>query len=262
MSNATMPALPRTGGALSVRGLTKSYGGVKALNGVDFEVAPGEILGLIGPNGSGKTTTIDCLCGLQRADAGSVRLDDNDITGWRTTRLAHAGMVRTFQSVRTFETLTVRRNLHLADLGRRTPRSRLRDLLKIENGAGPLDDRIDALIERFDLRRVADLPAGELSYGQRKLVEFAAACVRPPQVLLLDEPVAAVNPTVGASIRDWIEETAKSGTTVVLVEHNIEMVVDVCDRIVVLDQGRKIADGGPRQVIDLPEVQEAYFGRA
>lgn len=262
MTATRAPADGRVGGHLSVRGLTKAYGGVKALEDVGFEVAPGEILGLIGPNGSGKTTTIDCLCGLQRGDEGTVHLDGHEITNWRTTRLAHVGMVRTFQAVRTFESLTVRENLQMAELGRRALRSRLRDLLAMSDRTGPLDAHIDGLIERFGLSHVVATPAGELSYGQRKLVEFAAACVRPPRVLLLDEPVAAVNPTVGASIRDLIRDIAGGGTTVLLVEHNIEMVIDVCDRIVVLDRGRKIAEGEPAQVIDLPEVQEAYFGRA
>lgn len=247
-------------GTLTVQGLTKAYAGVRALDAVSFTVTRGEIVGLIGPNGSGKTTTIDCVSGLQSPDAGAVRLDGRDVTRWRTDRLAHLGLVRTFQQVRTFESLTVRHNLRVAALGRRARSRRLIDLARPNREDAALRDRIDELIDTFALGPVADRIAGEISYGQRKLVEFAAACVVPPRVLLLDEPVAAVNPVIGNLIRDRIRALNESGTTVLLVEHNIELVVGLCHRVIVLNQGRTLAEGDPAQVIARDDVQEAYFG--
>lgn len=249
-----------SGGTLAIRGLAKAYDGVRALDGVSFTVDAGQIVGLIGPNGSGKTTAIDCVTGLQRPDSGEVVLDGRNVSRQRTDRLAHLGLVRTFQQVRTFETLSVRRNLRVAALGRRPRSRRVADLVRLDREEPELRGRVDELLEEFGLAAVADKPAGELSYGQRKLVEFAAACVRPPRVLLLDEPVAAVNPTLGNLIRDRIRDFNAAGTSVLLVEHNIELVVDICHRVVVLNQGRTIAEGDPAEVIAMAEVQEAYFG--
>jgi branched-chain amino acid transport system ATP-binding protein len=249
-----------TGGTLVVRGLGKSYAGVRALDGVSLTVPAGAIVGLIGPNGSGKTTAIDCVTGLQRRDTGTVELDGRDVTSWRPDRLAHHGLVRTFQQVRTFESLTVRHNLRVAALGRRPRSRRLADLLRPDREDRALRVRLDELVDTFALGPVADRPAGQISYGQRKLVEFAAACVVPPRVLLLDEPVAAVNPTVGTVVRDRIRDLNAAGTTVLLVEHNIELVVGLCDRVVVLHQGRTLAEGEPGEVIARDDVQEAYFG--
>jgi branched-chain amino acid transport system ATP-binding protein len=159
-----------------------------------------------------------------------------------------------------FASLTVRGNLRIASLGRRPRARRLADLLVWDREPPALRARLDELIEDFALTRVADLPAGQLSYGQRKLVEFAAACVEPPRVLLLDEPVAAVNPTIGALMGERIRAMNAAGTSVLLVEHNIEMVVGICHRIVVLNQGRNLAEGRPADVMGLDRVQEAYFG--
>ncbi|SCL27132.1 branched-chain amino acid transport system ATP-binding protein [Micromonospora pallida] len=250
-----------TGGELAVRGLRKAYAGVRALDGVSITVPAGEIVGLIGPNGSGKTTAIDCVTGLQRLDAGTVHLDGRDVTSWRPDRLAHHGLVRTFQQVRTFESLTVRHNLRVAALGRRSRSRRLADLVRPDREDPALRARLDELVDSFALGPVAHRLAGEVSYGQRKLIEFAAACVVPPRVLLLDEPVAAVNPTVGNVIRDRIRDLNAAGTTVLLVEHNIELVVGLCHRVVVLHQGHTLAQGKPGEVIARDDVQEAYFGR-
>ncbi|MEV0328373.1 ABC transporter ATP-binding protein [Micromonospora echinospora] len=249
-----------SGGELAVRGLGKAYAGVRALDDVSIAVPAGAIVGLIGPNGSGKTTAIDCVTGLQRPDTGTVELDGRDITGWRPDRLAHHGLVRTFQQVRTFESLTVRQNLRVAALGRRPRSRRLADLVRPDREDRALRTRLDELVDTFALGPVAHHPAGQVSYGQRKLIEFAAACVLPPRVLLLDEPVAAVNPTVGNLIRDRIRDLNAAGTTVLLVEHNIDLVVGLCHRLVVLDQGRTLAQGRPGEVIARDDVQEAYLG--
>lgn len=246
-----------SGGALSIEGLTKAFYGVKALDRVSFTVGPGELLGLIGPNGSGKTTLIDCVTGLTRPTGGTVRLDGRDITGLAPHRLARERLVRTFQTVRVFGTLTVRQNIllgALASSGAASFFTRTEHWKAREEAAA-------RLIEEFDLVRVASDPASSLSYGQRKLVEFAAGLMCRPRVVLLDEPVAAVNPTLALTIRQHIRDLHESGATIVLVEHNMELVMGLCQRLVVLDHGIKIADGAPRDVIDRPDVQEAYFGR-
>jgi branched-chain amino acid transport system ATP-binding protein len=244
-----------------VSGLTKAFYGVRALDEVSFSVGAGELIGLIGPNGSGKTTAIDCISGFQNPDAGAVTLDGASIFRKPPHALTQRGLLRTFQSVRVFGTLSVRANLRTAALGRLTRRRRLTALAHRDREWPGVDERIDELLAAFAIAHHADTPAGELSYGQRKLVEFAAACVFPPRLLLLDEPVAAVNPTIINVIRDWIVQMNAAGTTVLLVEHNIELVVGLCHRVVVLDHGVKIADGDPSDVMRLETVQEAYFGR-
>jgi branched-chain amino acid transport system ATP-binding protein len=254
--------LQPAGSALEVTGLTKRFYGVAALDAVDFLVRPGELVGLIGPNGSGKTTAIDCISGLQRADAGSVRVDGDDVVRSSPHALARRGVARTFQNVRVFGTVSVRRNLMVAALASGGHRlQRLTGFLApVERWPG-IEERIEEVLEMFGLRRVGDLPAGQLSYGQRKLVEFAASMMVKPRLLLLDEPVAAVNPTIANVIRDWIKSVHASGVTVLLVEHNIELVMQICQRLVVLDHGVKIADGEPAAVVNHAHVQEAYLGR-
>ena len=244
------------GGQLRVTGLSKAYHGVRALHDLSFSVEPGEIVGLIGPNGSGKTTAIDCITGFARPDAMRVLLDGIDVSGVRPNRLAARGLVRTFQQVRVFGTLPVRDNIatggfvpgHGARGGRRKHWRAIRA-------------RTEELIDRFGLRQVADTRADRLSYGQRKMVELAAALLCRPRVLLLDEPVAAINPTLALQIRDQILAMHRDGVSILLVEHNMELVTGVCQRVVVLDHGVKIAEGTPDEVMRLTEVQEAYFGR-
>jgi ABC-type branched-subunit amino acid transport system ATPase component len=235
---------------LQVRGLTKAFYGVHALREIDFTVEPGELVGMIGPNGSGKTTAIDCISGFQKADAGEVHFGGQSVTGLPAHRLVKLGMVRTFQTVRVFPTLTVRQNIRAGALA-----------TAYSEGRNAVEQRVEALTDRFNLRRVADQPAGELSYGQRKLLELATGLVGRPQLLLLDEPVAAVNPTLAQTIIAEVLELHRSGVSVLLIEHNIEVVMNVCQRLVVLDHGEKVADGVPTEVINLPHVQEAYFGR-
>jgi branched-chain amino acid transport system ATP-binding protein len=249
------------GAELGVSGLTKAFYGVRALDQVDFTVGAGELVGLIGPNGSGKTTAIDCISGFQSPDAGAVTLDGASIYRKPPHTLTKHGLLRTFQSVRVFPTLSVRANLRTAALGRLSRARRLQALLHRDREWPGVDERIDELLHAFAIAHHADTAAGDLSYGQRKLVEFAAACVFPPRLLLLDEPVAAVNPTIINVIRDWIVRMNDGGTTIVLVEHNIELVVGLCRRVVVLDHGVKIADGDPNDVMRMDAVQEAYFGR-
>jgi len=246
---------------LEVRSLTKLYQGVHALQDLSFVVEPGELVGLIGPNGSGKTTAIDCVSGVQAADGGAVLFGDRSILGTPTYNLAKHGLARTFQTVRVFPMLTVEQNLLVAGLGRASHWDEWRQYLRRQDRWPVLHERSRELIALFGLQRVADTPAGHLSYGQRKLVEFAAALVIPPRVLLLDEPVAAVNPTTANVIREWILRLHSDGVSILLVEHNMEFVLGVCERLIVLDHGLKIAEGEPTAVMKDPGVQEAYFGR-
>jgi branched-chain amino acid transport system ATP-binding protein len=243
------------GARLEIRNLTKAFGGLTALDDVNLAVDSGELVGLIGPNGSGKTTAIDCISGFQNPDAVHALLDGTPIAGERPDQLATRGMVRTFQQVRIFATLTVRQNIRM---GGWATRGRARGTSRVD--WDDVDVRTDELINLFELRRLADSPAGRLSYGQRKLVEFAAGMQCRPRLVLLDEPVAAVNPTLAQALRRRIVDLNQAGVSVLLVEHNMELVTGICSRIVVLDHGVKIADGPPEAVMAMKEVQEAYFG--
>lgn len=249
------------GGNLEVHGLTKSFGGVRAVDGVSFSVRPGELVGLIGPNGSGKSTSLDCISGVQRPDSGRITLDGRSIYGLSPHHLAKSGLIRTFQSTKVFGTLSVEQNLRLAMLGRRKTTQEVSRYLS-RSGMNR-DERlhIESLIEMFGLSHVRTQEAAHLSYGQRKLVQFASSLVVKPKVLLLDEPMGGVNPTVGQTLRSWIEALRKQGISIILVEHNMELVTSICDRLVVLDHGQKIADEVPTKVVTMHNVQEAYFGR-
>lgn len=238
------------GGSLIVSALSKSFLGVRALAGISFRVHEGEFVGLIGPNGSGKTTLIDCISGFVRPDAGRVIFSGHDILGWSPHRIARKGLIRTFQMARAFPTLTVVENLHASVLHRNKRRA-----------SRPARLHVDELIEKLGLSHVAQTRAAELSYGQRKLVELASGLVAQPRLLLLDEPIAAINPTLALTIMEEIRELHTSGTSILLVEHNIEAVIRLAQRLVVLDHGTKIADGPPDAVITSETVQEAYFGR-
>jgi ABC-type branched-subunit amino acid transport system ATPase component len=257
-----MSALARpTADRLEVRQLTKRFRGVHALDDVSFSVRPGELVGLIGPNGSGKSTALDCICALQRPDAGEVRLDGQPLAARGPHRLARSGIARTFQDARVFDALTVAENLGLASMGATPGRRRWSTLLGpwSRTRAVTLHD-MTRLLDGLGLGGLASRRAGELSYGQRKLVDLAAAAIQRPRLLLLDEPVAAVSPVIIETITDLLRRLHHEGVAILLVEHNLELVQDLCDRVVVLDSGRLIADGDPRDVIQRKEVHAAYFG--
>jgi branched-chain amino acid transport system ATP-binding protein len=248
---------------LEVRGLTKRFLGVTAVDGVDLALEPGELVSLIGPNGSGKTTLFNCVTGSLAADAGRITFDGHDITGAPPHRVARLGIARTFQLVSVFPRLTALENLlvfvqqHQEEslLGRlvRAPRVR-----RLETQAVA---RARALLDLVGLGGRADALAGEFSYGQRKLLAFAAALMPDPQLVLLDEPAAAVNPTMINQMMGHVRALHRQGKTILLVEHNMEVVMDVSQRVVVLDHGQKIAEGPPHAIRRDPRVIEAYFGR-
>ena len=242
---------------LEVRGLTKTFGGIGAVNGVSFDVHPGEILGLIGPNGSGKSTLFNCILGQLAPSSGEVRVDGRPITGMRPSDLNLLGIGRTFQLLQVFPQLSVRENLILSG---QEHQGSMWSRLVGRPDAG-LTVAANRMIEFFRLAAVADERAGALSYGQQKLLDVAMAFMAGPRLVLLDEPAGGVNPTMLAGLRERlraINETEKA--TFVVIEHNMEFVMSLCTRILVLAEGRLIAAGTPAEIRSNRDVIEAYLG--
>ncbi|MFM7270517.1 MAG: ABC transporter ATP-binding protein [Actinomycetes bacterium] len=243
-----------SGPVLQVDELTVAYGGLLAVEGVSFAVAPGEVFGLIGPNGAGKTSCIDALTGFTPA-RGRVRLGDRPIDELPTHRRARAGLARTFQSVELFEDLTVTENLTVAssDPVWWSP---------IVDAVRPRRTTADVAwaLEAVGLTELGTARPSELSHGQRRLVGVARALVRRPTVLLLDEPAAGLDTVESAALGRRIRDIASTGVAVLLVDHDMGLVLSVCDRVAVLDFGHLIATGTPAAVRDDPVVVAAYLG--
>lgn len=249
---------------LEIKNLRKSYGAVKAVNDVSIHIDRGEIAGMIGPNGSGKSTFFDCSTGLAKPDAGTVKLDGQDITGWSLNRIAREGrMLRSFQKTVVFKSLDVEENLIIAGqmftfpslwstfgLGRM---SRQRVL--------GLRERALELIKMAGLWDVRHQPAGNLSGGQQKLIQFASMLMPEPKLILLDEPMAGINPKIIERVVDTILYANTSlGVSFLVIEHNIDVVTSICQRVIVLDQGQKLVEGLPQDIIQDQRVREAYLG--
>ena len=241
---------------LEVQSVSKAFGGIQALSDCSIAVEQGSITGLIGPNGSGKTTLFNVITGYEQVDSGQIRFDGKAITGQKPDKVFGLGIGRTFQLTRVFPRLTVLENMHIA-----IPRKEgIRGLLK---HWGPSQEQRQALdlLEFVGLTTLKDTPAGNLSYGQKKLLEFALILVAQPQVVLLDEPAGGVNPTMINYLAERIRLlNQQKGITFLVVEHNMEFVMGLCHTINVMHRGMKIAEGAPVEVRENPAVLDAYLG--
>ena len=230
---------------LTVEGVRKSFGGVVAVNAVSLALERGRIYGLIGPNGSGKTTLFNCITGVERPDAGRIALNGEHIDGMPPYRIAQRGVGRTFQVIRVFPELTALENLLVVTCG----------------SAAAAEARALELLRFVKLERLRGEYAGNLSYGQQKLVEFVRMLMRDPSLVLLDEPAAGVNRTLLNDLLDAVKDLRDHGKTILLVEHDMKVVMGLCETVFVLDHGEKIAEGPPGLIQSDERVIEAYFGR-
>ena len=248
---------------LEIRGLFRSYYGVHALSGVDLSVDPGRITGLIGPNGAGKTTLFNCISGLVPPDSGTVLFEQSDITGWRPDRITGRGLVRTFQIARGFPRLSVLENLLL--YGGHQPGERLMHAVLASPASrrreAVLCERANAIAARLNLTRVLYSRAADLSGGQKKLLEIGRALMAEPKLLLLDEPVAGVNPSLAREIGEHLRRLVTEGISVLLIEHHMDTIASLCDPVIVMAEGRHLRQGTFAEMAEDPVVQEAYMGR-
>ena len=267
MSEST--AAPTTSAAiddplLSVEGLRKEFGGITAVDDASFAVAPGSFTGLIGPNGAGKSTTFNCITGIHEPTAGTVRFDGQEITGLAPYRLADRGLVRTFQIARELSEMTVLENVMLAPPGQRGESAvqavvpGLRQSVQQEERE-VVEDAWETL-EFFEIDHLAHENAGSLSGGQRKLLEMARVLSTQPEMVLLDEPLAGVNPTLEGKLLDRIDDLRAEGLTFLLVEHDMDVIMNHCEHIVVMHQGQVLAEGDADAIQSDDRVLEAYLG--
>ncbi|HEY7486679.1 MAG TPA: ABC transporter ATP-binding protein [Streptosporangiaceae bacterium] len=247
-----------TGAVLRARGISVSFGGVRALSDVDIEVTPGTLVGLIGPNGAGKTTFIDAISGFVRC-RGTVVLDGRDLSSAPPHARARRGLARTWQSVELFDDLTVRENLAVATAHRQPMWSGLKEAMGGSAGTTP---ELDEAMELLGLTAEADLLATELPQGKRKLVGVARALAARPRLLCLDEPAAGLDVAESADLGRHLRAVVDAGTATLLVDHDMGLVLSVCDHVVVLNFGKVIAQGPPDAVRNDPEVVTAYLGSA
>ncbi len=242
---------------LQVTDIRKHYGAIRAVDGVSFEVRPGEIFGVIGPNGSGKTTLFNSMLGQITPDSGRIELKGEDVTRLGPLELSRRGVGRTFQTLQVFGKMTVRDNLIVAAQEHQgTLFSRM--FAPSDSGLGA---RADALMDQFRIRHVADRKAGELSYGQQKLADIAMAFMSEPDLVLLDEPCAGVNPSLVGGISRLLKELNQDRQgRFVVIEHNMDFVMDLCHRIMVMVEGTVLAVGTPEEIRSNREVLDAYLG--
>jgi branched-chain amino acid transport system ATP-binding protein len=248
---------------LTVRGLTKSFGGTLAVTGVDLDLSTGESVGLVGPNGAGKTTLFDCIFGQLRPDAGTIELDGRDIGGLSTWRRARLGIARTYQRLEVFPDLTVRDHLLVAlEASRTARRGRLwRDLLGLSEPSREDLAAVDSVLEAVDLLDVADTPVAALGLGTCRIVELARSVVAQPRILLADEPSSGLDERETGELAHLLRSLqVERSMGVLLVEHDLGMVEAVVDRVIVMDLGCVVASGSFHEVMRSPAVERAYLG--
>lgn len=241
---------------LEVREVSKAYGGIQAVRSCSFSVGEGSITGLIGPNGAGKTTAFDIISGIVSPDEGNVRFDGTDVTDWMPHRITRRGVSRTFQITRDLGAMTVLENMVVG-----SPTSGWRSLL----GSRILEreeDRAMDLLRFVGIDRLAFSDAESLSYGQKKLLEFASVLMPEPKLIMLDEPAGGVNPALLERIMDHIQQLNQQGITFLIVEHNMDVVMTMCDTIVVMAHGEVLTTGTPEVIREDDTVLDAYLGRA
>ena len=233
--------------ALDAQDLHKNFGGIKAVDGCHLQIPKGKISGLIGPNGSGKTTTFNLLTGVISPDSGTVFYNGEDIAGLKPYQIFGKGITRTFQITRIYREMTVFENM-----------------LSVTYLSMPMDkarERAEELMEFVTLTKLRDEYGGHLSYGQQKLLEFARALMTDPDLILLDEPAAGVNRTLLAKLLERIHELQRMGKTILIVEHDMNLIMNHCEKVFVMDHGVNIAEGVPEEIQNNEHVVEAYFGR-
>jgi len=249
---------------LRVEGLRKEFGGITAVDGASFEVEAGSLTGLIGPNGAGKSTTFNCITGVHQPTAGGIYLKGEDITGLEPYQIAQRGLVRTFQIARELPEMTVLENLMLApknQLGESAIRSVVPGLRgDVVSQERELREQAWETLEFFEIDHLATEYAGTLSGGQRKLLEMARALMTDPEVVLLDEPLAGVNPTLEEKLLDRIHDLRADGYTFLFVEHDMDVIMNNCEHIIVMHQGRVLAEGDADDIRNNEQVIEAYLG--
>ena len=246
---------------LSARGITRRYGGLAAVDGVDLDVAGGEVVALIGPNGAGKTTLFSCLTGTERPDAGQVLLDDQELTGLSADQVARRGVGRTFQRLALFASLSVRDNLRIGAESRQG-RYLARGLLGLRDATTDAQvRRVTEVADLLELTAVLDQVAGVLPTGTQRLVELGRALCRDPRVLLLDEPASGLDTAETRHLQTVLRELAADGMAVLLVEHDLDLVMRAADRVYAMAAGRVLATGSPDEVGSDPRVHAVYLSR-
>lgn len=248
---------------LEISGLTKNFGGIRAVDGVDLSIAEGELAGLIGPNGSGKTTVFNLVTGIYRPDGGSVTLDGRSLVGLPPHRINRLGIARTFQNIRLFRNLTVLDNVRIAQHSLREygPLSALCRTERFSKGENELQVKIEHFLSIFMLQNRKNEIAGNLPYGDQRKLEIARALASEPRLLLLDEPAAGMNPNEVRMLMDFLLEIRERfRLTILLIEHQMRLVMGICQRLTVVDFGQVIARGAPSEIRGDSRVIEAYLG--
>jgi branched-chain amino acid transport system ATP-binding protein len=252
------------GHPLQVDDLYKTFGGITAVDGATFQVERGTLTGLIGPNGAGKSTTFNCITGMHTPDGGNVTFNGEDITGLEPYEIADRGLVRTFQIARELKEMTVLENMMLAPKAQRGEKL-WRSVMpgargRVVEQEKELRERVWEMLEFFEIDHLAEEYAGNLSGGQRKLLEMARALLTDPDMLLLDEPFAGVNPSLERRLLEHVHQLRDEGYTFLLVEHDMDLIMNNCRHVIVMHQGRILTEGTPEEIKSNEEVIEAYLG--